>query len=57
MALHALGYRRVAMRVQNYLVAADITAEIDLLWMVAKVLAEQLSLHAIERPFEVEPLV
>jgi hypothetical protein len=45
------------MRVQNYLVAADITAEIDLLWMVAKVLAEQLSLHAIERPFEVEPLV
>jgi DNA-binding transcriptional LysR family regulator len=57
-ALHALGYRRgVAMRVQNYLVAARITAETDLLWTVPKVLAEQLPVHTVELPFEVEPLV
>ena len=57
-ALHALGFRRrVAMRVQNYLVAARITAETDLLWTVPKVLAEQLPLQIVELPFEVEPLV
>ena len=54
----AMGYRRrVAMRVQNYLVAARITAETDLLWTVPKVLAEQLPLHTVELPFAVEPLV
>ncbi len=56
-ALHALGYRRrVAMRVQNYLVAARITAETDLIWTVPKVLADTLSLHTVALPFAVDPL-
>ena len=57
-ALHTLGYqRRVKMRVQNYLVAARIAEESDLLWTVPKVLADTLPLHSTELPFPVEPLV
>lgn len=56
-ALHAMGYRRrVTMRVQNYLVAARITAETNVLWTVPKVLAETLALHTVALPFVVEPL-
>lgn len=57
MALHALGQRRtVAMRVQNYLVAARITAGTELLWTVPRVLAETLPLSLAELPFTVEAL-
>ena len=57
-ALHALGHRRnVVMRVQNYLVAARITSETDLLWTAPKVLVDTLPLHSAEPPFSVEPLV
>ncbi|WP_295801888.1 LysR family transcriptional regulator [uncultured Microbulbifer sp.] len=57
MALHGLGMRRmVAMRVQNYLVAARITAGTDLLWTVPRVLADTLPLTTVSLPFVVEPL-
>lgn len=57
-ALHALNYRRqVSMRVQNYLVAARITSETELLWTVPKMLVGTLPLHIIDVPFLVEPLV
>lgn len=56
-ALNRLGkQRRIAMRVQNYLVAAKIAQETDLLWTVPRVLAETLPLKVIPTPFEVEPL-
>ena len=56
-ALHNLGYRRrVTMRVHNYLVAARITAETDLLWTVPKVLADSLPLLTTPLPFTVDPL-
>ena len=56
-ALHNLGYRRrVTMRVHNYLVAARITAETNLLWTVPKVLADSLPLLTTPLPFTVDPL-
>lgn len=56
-ALHKLGYRRrVLMRVQNYLVAARITAETDLLWTVPEVLVDTLPLHVTPLPFAVDAL-
>ena len=56
-ALHALGYqRRVTMRIQNYLVAARITAQTDVLWTMPRVLADTLDLHIQALPFEVDPL-
>lgn len=56
-ALHKLGYRRqVKMRVQNYLVAARIAAETDLLWTVPRVLVDTLPLAQLPLPFPVEPL-
>ncbi|MCK7597513.1 LysR family transcriptional regulator [Microbulbifer sp. CAU 1566] len=57
LALHTQGLRRtIAMRVQNYLVAARITAGTDLLWTVPRVLAQTLPLETAELPFAVEPL-
>ena len=56
-ALHTLGYHRnVLMRIQNYLVAARIVEESDLLWTVPKVLADTLSLHVCATPFSIDPL-
>lgn len=56
-ALHSLDYRRVVkMRVQNYLVAARITEETDLLWTVPRLLAETLPLYITDLPFEVGAL-
>ncbi len=56
-ALHTLGNRRhVSMRVQSYLVAAQIADQTDLLWTAPKVLAERTGLHLSVVPFEVEPL-
>jgi len=57
LALHSMGLdRTVKMRVQNFLVAARITLETDLLWTVPKVLADALPLHRTELPFRVEPM-
>jgi DNA-binding transcriptional LysR family regulator len=56
-ALHNMGLRRnVVMRVQNYLVAARIIEQTDLLWTVPKVLADTLPLAVAELPFAVESL-
>lgn len=56
-ALHKLGYRRrVMMRIQNYLVAARITAETDLLWTTPGVLVDSLPLSVRALPFAVEPM-
>jgi DNA-binding transcriptional LysR family regulator len=56
-ALHRLNkQRQVRMRVQNYLVAARITQETELLWTVPEVLAKSLPLHTCALPFDVEPL-
>ena len=56
-ALNRLGkQRRIAMRVQNYLVAARITQNTDMLWTVPRVLAQTLSLRLVDLPFEVDPL-
>lgn len=57
LALHAMGYdRTVKMRVQNFLVAARITEETDLLWTVPNILADSLPLHTVALPFRVEPM-
>jgi len=57
-ALNRLGkQRRITVRIQNYLVAAKITQETDLLWTAPKILAADLDLHMIRIPFEVDPLV
>jgi len=56
-ALNRLGrQRRIAMRVQNYLVAAGITQQTDLLWTVPRVLAQTLPLKVFDLPFAAEPL-
>lgn len=56
-ALHGLGRRRrVAMRVQNYLVAARIAQQTDLLWTVPGVLLPLVDLASRPLPFEVAPL-
>ncbi|MBN7795991.1 LysR family transcriptional regulator [Parahaliea mediterranea] len=57
-ALHNRGARRrVVMRVQNYLVAARIAQQTDLLWTVPRVLLPLLDLAWRPLPFAVEPLV
>lgn len=56
-ALNKMGkQRRIAMRVQNYLAAAKIVQETDLVWTVPRVLAGALSMKYRELPFDVEPL-
>lgn len=56
-ALHSMGQRRrVAMRVQNYLVAARIAQQTDLLWTVPEVLLPLLDLASRPLPFTVAPL-
>lgn len=56
-ALHGMGLRRrVAMRVQNYLVAARITQQTDLIWTVPSVLVPTLQLESVTLPFSVAPL-
>jgi DNA-binding transcriptional LysR family regulator len=56
-ALHNMGLQRnVVMRVQNYLVAARIIEQTDLVWTVPKVLADTLPLAVAELPFAVESL-
>ncbi|TXS96058.1 LysR family transcriptional regulator [Parahaliea maris] len=56
-ALHSLGLRRrVAMRVQNYLVAARIAQQTDLLWTMPGVLLPLLDLVSRPVPFAVAPL-
>ncbi len=56
-ALHTLGEKReVAMRVQHYLVAEQITRHSDLLWTVPRILAERLSLTFRDTPFALEPM-
>lgn len=56
-ALHAMGYwRRVTIRVKNYLVVARITAETNVLWAVPKVLVETLPPHTVALPCVVESL-
>ena len=57
-ALHALGYQRqIMMRVQNYLVAANITEKTEMLWTVPKVLVGGTGLKQAPLPFDVEPLL
>jgi DNA-binding transcriptional LysR family regulator len=57
-ALRNRGQRRqVMMRVQNYLVAARITQQTDLLWTVPAVLLPLLDLAWRPLPFAVDPLV
>jgi DNA-binding transcriptional LysR family regulator len=56
-ALNKVGKQRhIAMRVQNYLVAAKIVQETGLVWTVPRVLADALSMKPRELPFDVEPL-
>lgn len=57
-ALHNLGFRRrIPMRVRNYLIAAKIAEQTDLLWTVPSVLAKELPLQSTPLPFNVDPLV
>jgi len=57
-ALNRVGkQRQIAVRIQNYLVAAKVAQETDLLWTTPKVLAASLNLHSVSLPFEVDPLV
>lgn len=57
-ALHRLGLRRrVVMRVQNYLVAARIAQQTDLLWTMPRILLPLVNLAWRPLPFPVEPLV
>jgi len=57
-ALNRVGKRRqIAVRIQNYLVAAKIAQETDLLWTTPKVLAKAYHLHSMSLPFDVDPLV
>jgi DNA-binding transcriptional LysR family regulator len=54
-ALGKLGHKRkIAMRVQHYLVAARVAVQNDLLWTVPRGLAEQLPLLIKPLPFEVQ---
>ena len=56
-ALHTLGQQRdIAIRVQNYSVAAAITAANDLLWTVPAQMASTTDLHVAELPFQCAPL-
>lgn len=57
LALHALGQQRqLAMRVENYLVAAQVASQTDLLWAAPAALADSLGLHSVPLPFAVEAL-
>lgn len=57
LALHAMGYKReIKMRVQNYLVACEVTQQTNLLWTVPKVLAQRVALTICPVPFDIEPL-
>jgi len=57
-ALNRVGkQRKIAVRIQNYMVAAKIAQETDLLWTTPKVLASASNLHSVSLPFEVDPLV
>jgi DNA-binding transcriptional LysR family regulator len=56
-ALNRLAKKRnTVMRVQNYLVAARITQETDLLWTAPRSLVERLPLASVALPFQVEAL-
>jgi DNA-binding transcriptional LysR family regulator len=58
LALHAIGHRRkVVVRVQQYAVAAAITAQSDLLWTAPGSVIDHPELHVVETPFQVESLV
>ena len=55
--LRALGkQRRVMMRVQSYLVAAQVVRETDLIWTVPAALTIDMGLATSPVPFAVEPL-
>ncbi|BFM15118.1 LysR family transcriptional regulator [Maricurvus nonylphenolicus] len=57
-ALRVMGKTRdIMMRVQNYLVAAAITEQSDLLWTVPRMMAEKADLHIVDPPFVIDPLV
>ena len=57
-ALSELGEKRnIRMRVQDYLVAAEVTRQSDLLWTAPLVLARQTDLHLSEPPLEITPLI
>lgn len=56
-ALHNENYTRtIAMRMQNYLVAAEVTRQTDLLWTAPQVIAEHTGLPYCSAPFTIEPL-
>jgi len=56
-ALHAIGQQRhVAMRVDNYLVAAQVTSQTDLLWAAPAALTHLFPLQTQPLPIAVEPL-
>jgi len=56
-ALHAIGQQRhVAMRVDNYLVAAQVTSKTDLLWAAPAALTHLFPLQTQPLPIAVEPL-
>ncbi|GIX31221.1 MAG: transcriptional regulator [Porticoccaceae bacterium] len=56
-ALHGLGLRRqIALRLQDYSVAAEVVRGSDLLWTVPAVLGARFGLCLAAPPFEVEPL-
>ncbi|MGK0499803.1 MAG: DNA-binding transcriptional LysR family regulator [Oceanicoccus sp.] len=56
-ALHSQGYRRnIAMRLENYLVAAQVASQTDLLWAAPAPLAVQFGLSKKALPIVVEPL-
>jgi len=56
-ALHGLGHRRsVVLRVQDYLVAEELTSRSNLLWTVPRVLSGSSRLFYADTPFDVEPL-
>jgi len=58
LALNRVGkQRRIAVRIQIYLVAAKIAQETDLLWTTPKVLASTLNFHTTPLPFSVDPLL
>lgn len=57
LALHAMGHKReIKLRVQNYLVAAEVAQQSELLWTVPRVLAQRTDLSICQLPFAVEAL-
>jgi len=56
-ALNAMGCKRfIRMRIQSYMVAAEIARNTDLLWTTPRILAERLGLTIHNVPFDIEPL-